>query len=228
MPFDPFSRLEAIAARLPFAVDDYGAAGEAFARWRASGRAEDRRTVELWAYCYTYRYFYIRFARERTGGASDLDAAIDKAYLRVLSHFGSVRDPLKFAHFVSVICKRTLLNHRARRRESVEVEEHMVPTVPAQAAQAYDRTLVRRVLTEAIEGLPQALRDIARMRLLDGMEYEAIAQQTDRPTPTVRTYVSKAIARLREDEGLQALYFDDLLPPRAERASGAGREGFAE
>ncbi len=213
----PFHRLEAIASRLPFAVDDYAAAGAAFARWKDSRRDEDLRTVEIWSYCYTYRYFYAKFARERVGGASDLDAAIDKAYVRVLTHLDSVRNPLKFAHFVSVICKRTLLNHRSRRRETVEVMEDMAPTRSAGASD-YDGHLVRHVLAAAIGALPDAIRDIARMRLLDGMEYEAIAEETGRPTPTVRTYVSKAVARLREDEDLRALYFDDLLPPSVERS----------
>ncbi len=204
--------LNAIAERLPFAVDDYSAAGAAFARWRESEHHADLQTVEIWTYCYTYRYFYTKFARERTGGVSDLDAAIDKAYLRVLTHLDSVRDPLKFAHFVSVICKRTLLNHRARRKETTEVTEGMAPTGFAEARD-YDRRLVRHVLACAIQALPEAIRDIARMRLLDGMEYEAIAEETGRPTPTVRTYVSKALTRLRTNGDLRSLYFDDLLPP---------------
>ena len=212
-----FQRLDAIAARLPFAVDDYAAAGAAFARWRRSQRDADLRTVEIWAYCYTYRYFYTKFARERMGGASDLDAAVDNAYTRVLANLDTVRNPLKFAHFVSVICKRTLLNHRARRRTMVEVMEDMAPTASAEA-RSYDRHLVRHVLAVAIEALPEAIRDVARMRLLDGREYESIAEETGRPTPTVRTYVSKAIARLRGNEDLRALYFDDVLPPGIEVA----------
>lgn len=210
---DQLYHLDAVARHLPFAVDDYAAAGTAFARWRGSGTDDDRKTVELWAYCYTLRYFYTQFARERTSGASDLDDAIDRAYGRVLRNLEAVREADKFASFVSVVCKRTLLNHRARRRPVTEVEEHMAPVEPTSGPDGYDGRLVQWMIGRSIEGLPAAIRDIARMRLLDRVPYEEIAEVTGRPLPTVRTYVSKAIARLREDPDLRALYYDDVLPP---------------
>ena len=213
MSHPPFHRFDAIAARLPFAVDDYPAAGRAFARWRQTEDPADLDTVVTWAYCYTYRYFYVQFARERTMGPSDIDHAIDRAYGRVLGHLDAIREPLKFAHFVSVVCKRTLLNHRSRRRETVVADEWTTPPVDEVGAAGYDRHLVRVVLGEAIDALPAAIRGIARMRLLDGMAYEDISEETGRPTPTVRTYVSKALARLRQRDDLRALYFDDMLPP---------------
>ena len=217
MHSDSFRFLDRIARRLPFAIDDYEAAGEAFARWRASGSDEDRKTVEFWAYCYTYRYFYTQFARERTSGASDLDDAIDKAYKRILDHLEDVREPLRFAAFVSVICKRTLLNHRARRRPTTEVEERIAPTAPAMTAATYDGPVIRHTVAQLIDDLPESIREIARMRLIDQAPYEHIAEVTGRPLPTVRTYVSKALARLRQDPRLRAFHYDDVLPPGVER-----------
>lgn len=213
---DQLRFLDSVAGHLPFAVDDYPAAGEAFARWRRTEADADRHTVELWAYCYTLRYFYTQFARERTSGVSDLDAVVDTAYGRILGHLDRVREPLRFAAFVSVVCKRTLLNHRTRRRPTTEVDEHTAPTLPADAAAVHDGRIVRDALVRAVDGLPEALREIARMRLLDQAPYEQIAEATDRPLPTIRTYVSKAVARLREDPHLRAFYYDDVLPPGME------------
>ena len=213
VPLGQLHRIDALARHLPFALDDYAEAGRAFARWRASGTAEDRHVVELWTYCYAHRYFSIRFSRERTAGASDVDEVIGRAYGRILRHLGDVRQPLKYAHFVSVVCKRALLNYRARRRETVEVDEATTPPTPPAEANDYDRQLVRAVLAEAIEGLPPAGREVARRRILEGLGYEAIAEATGHPTPTVRTYVSKALARLRTHPTLRALYYDDVLPP---------------
>lgn len=210
-------QVDALAAKLPFAVNDYPAAGVAFARWRANAAgadsAADYATVTLWAYCYTYRYLYTRFARERVGGASDIEDALDRAYLRVMHNLGAVRDPHKFPHFVSVVCRRALLDHRARRRAMVEIDEATAAVPAASGAGDYDEALVQRVVAQAVGRLPAGIAEVAGMRLVDGMAYETIAEATGHPLPTVRTYVSKACALLRGDPTLRACHFDDVLPP---------------
>lgn len=215
-------QVDDLAATLPFAVDDYPAAGRAFARWRVSAARLDYDTVTLWAYCYTYRYLYTRFARERVGSASDIELALDQAYLRVMDNLNAVRQPAKFPHFVSVVCRRALLNHRSRRQTTVEMEDHTVSVPPAPPAGDYDRGLMEHVLDRSISALPPAVAEVARMRLFGRMEYEAIAEATGHPTPTVRTYFSKARTRLREDPALRAYHFDDVLPPCI---GGDGAEG---
>lgn len=204
------SRLDALVRELPFAVDDFDAAAEAFVRWRQTEADEDRRAVELWAYCYTIWYFYAQFSRERTSGVSDLDAALDRAYDRILNALADIHDPERFPHYVSVVCKNVLLSHRARRRDTVEVNEETLLVAEA-GAQAYDRVLVRRVLARTIDAMPSAIRDIGRMRLLEGRSYQDIAHVTGKPIASVRTYVSKVKARLRDDLDVRALYEDPPL-----------------
>ncbi|MBO4843740.1 MAG: sigma-70 family RNA polymerase sigma factor [Bacteroidales bacterium] len=43
-----------------------------------------------------------------------------------------------------------------------------------------------------VQKLPELYREIARMRLLDGMQYKEIAQELDMPLNTVRTRISRA------------------------------------
>ena len=43
-----------------------------------------------------------------------------------------------------------------------------------------------------VRKLPELYREIARMRLLDGMQYKEIAQELDMPLNTVRTRISRA------------------------------------
>ena len=57
----------------------------------------------------------------------------------------------------------------------------------------------------AIDALPAFLRDVARMRLLDNCSYSAIQEATGKPLPTLRTYVNRALERLRGDATLRAL-----------------------
>ena len=199
------SRLEVLARELPFAVDDYDAAGDAYVRWLETRADGDLGVVQLWAYCYTIQYFYAKFARERTSGVSDLDAAISSAYDRILRSLLSVHTPGKFAHYVSVICRNVLQTHRSRRHETVELDEGTRP-VMARGAQDHDRVLMRRVLNRAIGALPPAVREVAQMRFVEHRSYQDIAAATGRPLATVRTFVSKSKSRLRDDSDLRAVY----------------------
>lgn len=207
---------DSLAARLPFAVDDYPAAGRAFAAWRASGLAADGEAVQLWAYCYVQRHLYGRFARERWGSASDVDDAISRAFLDVVAAFPRITDPSRFASYVSVICKRTVLGHRDRRQTTVEVDDEVLPPQDADEADPFAAEAVRADIEAALAELPPSVVDVARMRYLDRLDYETIAARTGRPLASVRTYAARAAERLRADPFLRAHHFDDLLPPGAD------------
>ena len=217
------SRLGAVAAHLPFAVDDYDAANDAFARWRATGHDGALRDVELWLYVYTQRYFLTRFARER-GAASDLDACVERVLARVRARFDAIERTDRFASYVSVVCKNTLRNHRRDRRETVAVDEALAAHAPgttlvADPVRDYDAALVRRQVEAAIASLPDALREITRLRVLERRPYEAVAELTGHPLATVRTYASRGTARLRGHPRLRAFFFDDLAPPLPESSA---------
>lgn len=208
-------RLDAVAARLPFAVDDYDAANRAFARWRETRTEANRKTVDLWTYCYVQRYFLLRFARETAATAPDLDETIATAFKRVHASYETVRDATRFSHFVSVVCVNTFRNYR-RGRRAFEPLDEATPGAPSEPAEAADAPIVRRAVETAIAELPGAVQEVARLRLLDRMEYTAISERVGLAVPSLRAYVSKALHRLREDPHLRALYYRDVLPPDAE------------
>lgn len=214
----PLRCVDRVATSLPFAVDDYAAAGASFARWRTGGARRDFDLVMSWIYCYVRRYFHVQLARDRVGGASDVEEAFDRTYNRVLGALHSVRQPDKFPHFVSVVCRNGLRDHRARRPRTVDVEDVALEE-PARPPGALDREWTHEAIARSIGALPPSVAEVARMRLLDDMGYEAIAEATGHPTPTVHTYVSKAKARLRNDPALRALFFGDAWPPDSLRSA---------
>lgn len=211
--------LDDLARRLPFAVDDYEAAGRALAAWRLSGREADREPVTLWVYCYVQRHLYARFARERTGSPSDVDDAVGRTFAAVFDNLHRIDDPARFAHYVSVICKRAVWRHRERRGVLVEADEMHLPGLDDEASAPFAPAAVRADVEAALTRLPPSVAEVARLRVLDGLDYEAIAARTGRPIASVRTYFARAGARLREDPRLRAHYFDDVLPPMADGAS---------
>lgn len=208
--------LDDLARRLPFPVDDYVAAGRAYTAWREAGAVRDGpayESVSLWTYVYVQRHLAGRFARERTSGPADLDDAITRAFGSVMERLASIDDPPRFAHYVSVVCKNTVIGHRGRRRETVEADEHVLPPDEEVTPSPYVAEAVRADIAAALDDLPESVREVARLRYLDGLDYETIAERTERPIASVRTYAARAGARLRADPHLRAHHFDDVLPP---------------
>ena len=202
----PFDRLAQVTATLPFALDDYDAAAATFARWRDGGGAADWDATVVWVYGYSYRTLYRRFAREAPAAASDVDALVDQTFMRLVKKLDTVRDPYKLPQFVSVACKRAMISYRLRSRptEALDAERWAAPPGPDDL----DGPLVRWTFERAIDALPPALRVVARMKLLDGAEYPEIGEATGHPLPTVRTYLSKALVKIRDHPAVRALAHD--------------------
>ena len=210
----PLRDLAPLLAALPFGIDDAEAAGRAFAEGRAGDEA-GKRNADLWAYIWMVRYTDRKFATERSGGASDLDAVQTRAYEGILKAAASVEDPFKFPSYVSVVCKNAFLSHRERRRTTVEADDTTLAPVLDDDRYEGDAAVVRRDLAEAVEALPPAVREVARLSILEKRSFEEVAEATGHPLPTVRTYLSKANARLRVHPLLRAHFYDDVIPPGA-------------
>lgn len=205
------SASDTLAAHLPFAVDDYEAANAAFVRWHTSQRDSDLEPVEIWAYCYARDYFAQKFLRNAALQPSDYDALVTKAFTAVKKYHASVRDPQRFAHWVSVVYKHTYLRYVSRRRETVQLEpERLQDATPMTPWREHDQQVIRRAVRAALSRLPDFLQQVAQMRLVDRLEYEDISDRTGHAVPTVRAYVCKVMARLREDPDILAIR-DELI-----------------
>lgn len=200
----PTSELRTIIERLPFSVDDTAAANDAFGRWRNGGDPAAERIVDMWTYCYICRYFMSKSSQGAFDHASDTDELTTRAYRKVLDNRGEVRNPDRYANWVSVICKNTFLNYTRRDQFSESIEEEEGPTLTAEKRQSVAEVgFVREALDEAIDRLPQYLQKPARLYFLEDREFEEISDAVDKPVATVRTYKHKAVKQLRTDERLQ-------------------------
>lgn len=208
----PYERL---AASLPFHLDDIERVNSAFRAWRTHPSAANRRTVDLWTYCYACRYFRTKFARETAFAPADLDLLIEQAIDRLWKKQHTVRDPDRYASWVSVVCKRTYLNWLRARRRIVSFDEQQAPLLIAEPSRAPETVPVRTALRAAVDRLPPFLQDVARLRFVEGASYAAIAGMLSKPAPIVRSYACKARTRLQTDPLLRELFGlgDTPYPP---------------
>lgn len=204
---DAFGPLRALARELPFDLDDTDAAAAAYGRWRA-GEAAQRRHAELWAYLYAWRYFAVKFLREPNRPAADQDVLVTTAFGRVVAHFDAVRDPARFAAWVSVVCKNTFRNYLRRPATTTPLTDEAAEALAADSTveaedEALDAPHLRRVLDAAFAALPDYLREVARRRLVEGEPYESISEALGKPVPILRSYVNKTVERFRADPALR-------------------------
>jgi RNA polymerase sigma factor (sigma-70 family) len=197
--------LDEVAAYLPFHVDDLGAANAVYQRWRETGSPDDLELVELWTYCYTRRYFVVKFLRDSAYSSTHLDLLVGKTFSRVRDNLDGVKQPERFASWVSVICKNTFINFLRRYREHAPLDESRTAAPRRPEHSEHDRLAARRAVERAIERLPPSLQKVARLRFLEDRPYDYIVEATGRPAASVRSYVNKAAVRLREDPALRAL-----------------------
>jgi len=200
---DPSSRLRTVLDRLPFTVDDTDAANEAFRRWTDQQDPQAQRLVDMWTYCYVCRYFLAKAAGDNFESAAAPDELITRTYRKIQDNRDGVRDPNRYANWVSVVCKNTFLNHTRRDRGSHSINEDKGPTLRAQTSCIPEKGFVREALSDAIERLPDYLQEPARLYFLEDWEFDEISDEIGKAVPTVRTYKHKAVKQLRTDERLR-------------------------
>lgn len=200
----PSSELRTVIEHLPFSVNDADAANDAFRRWVVERTPDAEHVVDLWTYSFITRYFLAKSEKGVFDTPSDADELITRAYRKVQKNRDEVRDPDSYASWVSVVCKNTFLNYARRDRFSESIDEEEGPELAANEDCAVANVgFVREALTEAIEQLPEYLREPAQLYFLEDQGFEEISEEVDKPVATVRTYKHKAVQRLRTNEKLR-------------------------
>lgn len=200
MLYSSFESLDELVATLPFHLDDIPSINATYLHWHASGDAHEREVIQLWTYCFIRRYFLVKFIQEASWSAVDLDMLIETAFRKTEAREAQIREPSRYASWVSVVCKNTFRNYLRSRRHHIPIEHAPSLSFVAESPVAYNEPGTRRqALIQAIDRLPPHLRSCAQLRFLSGLSYAEIAQRTGRPLPTIRAFIYKAIKRLRED-----------------------------
>lgn len=195
------SDLDELIRRLPFALDDGDAVGALFSRWRRRPSRRNAYLIDLWTYCYVRRYFLIRFVSSGSRMAgSDLEHAVEAAFGKIERSRSGLIDPERYPRWVIVICRNTFASHVRRTPGHVSVDMVAEPAqAPDPVLELHDQAIRAAALEAAIGRLPKSLRPVARMKLIDGLDYTVIQDRTGAPVPTIRSYLHKALVRLRQD-----------------------------
>jgi RNA polymerase sigma factor (sigma-70 family) len=199
--------LDSLIRRLPFDLDDGDAVGRLYAEWNQNRRTQTGYLIDLWTYCYVRRYFLIKFIRSDAAyTGADLEMVVERSFLRIARKRETIREQHKYANWVIVVCRNTYLNYVTRQPDFVPMDRIAEPGAEDELLiELHDDAMRATALEAAIVRLPAHLREVAWMKLVDGLEYDDIEQRTGIAVPSARAYVHKALTRLRNDSRFLAI-----------------------
>jgi len=196
--------IHVVAGVLPFKLDDYRRANEAFVRSVQEDSEDWQQVVDVWTYCYVSRYLALQFLRSGQPALSDLDRLIDRSFLKIRRGSSRLRTPGKYSSWVNTVCRNAYLNYvRSYRLEWLDDPENIV--AEAKSDEGYDLGLLADTLSRVIDDLPPFLREAARLRLFSGLTYREISERTGQSVPTLRSYANKSLKLIREHPHLQRI-----------------------
>ena len=207
--------LDDVAARLPFHLDSSAEVNEAYSIYLRSPSPEAARLVDLWTYCFIRRYYLIKFLKEHSFQAGELESVVEQTYRKVEKGRMLLKQNDRYAQWVSVVCKNNFINFVTRRSLVTTVDDvellddlDVLQSEEAESSEwsdlEVDAGILYVALARAIEKLPSFLRNVTRMRFVEQLSYEEIGRMTGLSVATVRAYIHKACTRFREDPVLGA------------------------
>jgi RNA polymerase sigma-70 factor (ECF subfamily) len=135
------------------------------------------------------------------GNTADAEEVAQEAFLRAYQRFPSVRKAEKFRAWVNRIAFRLALNRQRglRRRLARETAWHALGTGETidGTRSAEERLLVERLRNE-IEGLPEKLRRVLQLSIVEDMDAADVGMVLGIPAGTVRSRLYTARKRLLE------------------------------
>ncbi|MEZ4700548.1 MAG: sigma-70 family RNA polymerase sigma factor [Rhodothermales bacterium] len=195
-----FDALHALKRNLPFAIDDIDRVNALYADWLRHRRPADIRVIDLWTYCFVWRYLLTKFLRDPSLNEVDLDSLLGRIYEQVVDKRHSLQNRDRYASWVSVVCHNQYVNYR--RLTHPEMIRGLPPEtalVEEPAIQHDDVLVLYRALTAAIGRLPEYLRDVCELKVVHGRTYEEIGRLTEKNIVVVRSYINRSLQRLRAD-----------------------------
>ncbi len=193
--------IQSLLVRLPFRLDETDKVNALYLDNHEVNDPGVAETIDVWTYCYIRRYFQLKYARDFDGCIADYEKMIADSFRKVSAGRKGLGASTRYCSWVSVICKNTFLNYIRGKKRYVSIERAHIPLSSAEptAAEVLDARLLFHALQQAIDRLPSFLRTIATLRIIEEKDYETIADETGKEVPTIRSYVNKAIIRLRKD-----------------------------
>lgn len=128
------------------------------------------------------------------GSPVEAEDIIQEAFLKAYRNLDSFKGNSGFYTWIYAIARNLAIDEFRKRkheklRSSMPVEEFQIPSDPADTDEVKEEILILR---KAIAMLPELMRSVVVMRMVDGMSYPEIAEVTGLNEETVKNRMFRA------------------------------------
>lgn len=147
-----------------------------------------------------YRGPVVRLAYRLTHDADEAKDIAQDAFLRAYRRLPEFHPDRPFARWLFVIARNASLDAiRRRRRAALFAAREDGPRAEAGPEELALRNDEATRVHAALESLPPKYRDVLELYYISGLRYREIALALGIPIGTVKTYISRAKRRLRDE-----------------------------
>jgi RNA polymerase sigma-70 factor (ECF subfamily) len=146
---------------------------------------------------------FYRVAYHILESQEDAEDAVQELYFKLIKtpdKFSNIQDPAAYGITILRNICIDIIRRREKRR-SEELHEYMIADVSGPDKVAADKDKLR-ILVHEIDRLPQKQSMVLKMRTIDGLEYEEIAQRTGLSQVNIRVLISIARKTLKKNLGI--------------------------
>jgi RNA polymerase sigma-70 factor (ECF subfamily) len=147
-----------------------------------------------------YREPVVRLAYRLTHDADEANDIAQDAFLRAYRRLGDFEAERPFARWLFVIARNASLDAlRRRKRAAALVSEESAESHVSDPEETVLRADEAERVRAALRSLPPRYRDALELYYLHGLRYREVADALEVPLGTVKTLISRAKRRLREE-----------------------------
>ena len=148
-----------------------------------------------------YQKLVVHIAGRIIQRREELDDVCQEVFIKVYQNLGNYRNECKLSTWIATIAYNTSINflRRINKWETVNPNDSTVlKNLAGFSGESYETTDLHRYLREQIELLPLHYRTVLTLFHLEEFSYQEIEQITGMPEGTVKSYLFRAKAILKE------------------------------
>lgn len=142
-----------------------------------------------------------RTASAACRGSCDPDDVLQDSYLKIwraASSFDCSRaSPITW--MCTIVRNTALDSARARKLAVADLSDAMDVPAPGEEIEEFDYEFARQITAEALRNLPEDRRRLISLAYVEGMSRLSLAEQFGVPVGTIKTWLRRAIASVREE-----------------------------
>jgi len=148
-----------------------------------------------------YQKLVVHITKRLIQRQEEVEDVCQDVFLKVYQNLGKYRNECKLSTWIATISYNTSINYLRKFKKNIEVNPYdsdFLRNLTNYKSDDYERTDLHQYIHEQIELLPVQYRTVLTLYHLEEFSYQEIEQITGMPEETIKSYLFRAKALLRE------------------------------